>query len=654
MRLKIIFIISFLLFCGNAISQTNFLVKKDSILFLLKNAKGKNQLSHLKRAVDLANDINNDSLIKLTNIKYGLQCFLKKDTKGLDISQQNLNLLYIRSKDSFALAKVHHYKALIHLLNFVKDSSLYYYVESKNISILLKDSLEVGRRLLSMTNIQRDGKDYLGSELSAVEGLQFLEPISDFRYTGSLYNSLGMSSLRTNRNKEARAYFNKSLETHKKNPSARRKYIAKFNFYSNSAISYINERNYDKAILLYNEGLKLDSLEVKFPFLYSKISDNLSDAYLLKGELTNVLERLKFINKIKTKINDLSGLSSNHQIQFIYYSKIDDSKNALYHAKKALEYARKSKYTRREVIMLSALSKSKFINIREANNYLRRYIKINDSVLKNEKKLKDQFAKVRYETGKKEKENINLKLENESKQLLLEKEKQQKIIGFLIAIGSLFLFAFSIVVFRNRRKKLTFEAQLQKAEAREKERKQIAKSLHDEVAGDIRVIHQQLEKSNQIEIAENLDKVKNTVRDLSHQLSSVSFDDVTFKDQIINLVSDYFSSTFKIKVDGIDVVIWSEIENPIKRTLFLCVRECIQNSVKHANATKMNITFSKQKNCLQLFITDNGSGFDSNIKKNGIGLTNLTERVEELNGRLSTESKLEEGTKITIEIPLNA
>ena len=162
--------------------------------------------------------------------------------------------------------------------------------------------------------------------------------------------------------------------------------------------------------------------------------------------------------------------------------------------------------------------------------------------------------------------------------------------------------------------------------------------------------NKQLENSNQLEIAKNLNKVKNTVRNLSHQLSSVSFEEVSFKNQIINLVSDYFSVTFKIKVEGIDAVDWSSIKNPIKRALFLSARECIQNSIKHANATKMNISFSVQKNKVQLCITDNGVGFEPKDCKNnkGLGTKNIESRVEILNGLLTINSEINNGIQVSI------
>ena len=215
------------------------------------------------------------------------------------------------------------------------------------------------------------------------------------------------------------------------------------------------------------------------------------------------------------------------------------------------------------------------------------------------------------------------------------------------------MFGLSISFFSLRRRKFIYQAQLQKIEAREHERQQIAKSLHDEVAGDLRLIHQKLENSNLLEEAQKLNIVKDNVRNLSHQLSSVSFDKVSFKDQIINLVSDYFSLDFRIKVNGINDVEWTKINNSIKRLLYLSIRECIQNTQKHAEANVVTIYFSVHKKSVFLNVTDNGKGFDINSSKKGIGLHNLQERVEELKGTLTIESEVGKGTKTHIQIPLD-
>lgn len=652
--MKKVIVFFLFIFCGKLFSQTELTTqqKKDSIdVYYNSNKKGEEYLKDLLRATELANEVQLDSLIMKTNIKYGIQSYFKNKTTGLDIAQNNLNLLYIKVKDSFALAKVYHYKALIHLINVKLDSSIYYYHQSKNISILIKDSLEVGRRLLSMSNILKNSQDYLGSEIAAIEGVRYLEPMNDTRYIESLYNAIGIALDNTNRNKEARKYYKLALKVNKRNPKKSRRESSELNILNNIGRSYNNEGKYNEGIPYFLKGLKFNNIEEIYPYQYQNLLGNLSYSYLNIGEKEKALKGYFKVLESRDKQKYIYGKAISHDAISYYFIKENNRSKALHHAKQALKYAEESGNTIRKLSALSKLSKLEKPN--KAKIHFNNYIKLNDSLIKNERTLKNQFARIRYETDKKEKENTSLKIENENKQLEIEKEKQQKTISLLLAIGSLLILGISILVFKNRRKKLAFEAQLQKAEAREHERQQIAKSLHDEVAGDLRMLHQQLEKSNQNKIAESLNSVKNNVRNLSHQLSSVHFEEVSFKDQIINLISDYFSSDCKIAINGLKEHDWKPIKNPIKRTLYLSIREVLQNAKKYAKASQIKIGLEQNKNKVFLSVKDDGIGFDLSKTPSGIGLKNLRERIEELNGNINIETAKEKGTIINIEIPIH-
>ena len=120
-----------------------------------------------------------------------------------------------------------------------------------------------------------------------------------------------------------------------------------------------------------------------------------------------------------------------------------------------------------------------------------------------------------------------------------------------------------------------------------------------------------------------------------------------------NLISDFFEIGFKVKVEEIDSINWQEINNAIKRTLFLSIRESTQNAKKHGAAKNVVLNFNETKNVVFLTISDNGKGFDIADKRSGIGLKNMKERIEEINGVFSIESEIEKGTTINIEIPKN-
>ena len=625
----------------------------DSISFYLKNAIGTKKTHYLKKAIALSENLKIDSMVQQSSIAYAKASYYAKDTLGLTFSKNKLLKHFQDRKDSFSLAKAFHFAALNHKIKNNLDSSFYYYQESKNIFISLKDSVEVGRRLLSMAILQVKELDYLGCETTAVEGLKYIEPLVDKEYRTliSLYQTLGNALGHLNRPKESRAYYIKAREMAKFNPVKHRREINYLNLYNNIGATYVDEGNFEKAITLFKEGLLFDSIAIKYPRQYQNLLGSLSSVYFKQGKIEKAIKGYETVLEGRKKIKYLYGESVSHSLLAEAYKKNKQYNLAKKHAKIGLTIGKKTRNNEQVLECLQLLTE--LTNGKIAKRYFKEYVQLKDSLFVRERTRKNQFAKVRFETEKKEKENISLKLENQRKELLLESETQQKTIGWLVAGGGILFIGFGTSIVASRRKKLLFEAKLEQVEAREKERQQIAKSLHDEVAGDLRMLHLKLAKTNQIEEAKKLDTINQNIRNLSHQLSSESFDKVGFKDQIINLISDYFEPNFKIKVQNIDEILWKEVNNSIKRTLFLAIRESILNTKKYAAASQIIINFEVSKKTIHVIITDNGKGFDVKARKNGIGLKNLKERVEAINGIFSIESEIEKGTITKIETPKN-
>ncbi|MBA6156782.1 hypothetical protein H3Z83_09670 [Tenacibaculum sp. S7007] len=623
----------------------------DSVSYYLKKADkiyGSKKLPLLKKAVFFADKSNLDSLIKDTNIKLGVESFYNKALENLKFSNKNITKLYIKNKDSSLLAKKLHFKALENKILLNIDSAYFYYYQSINISKKIKDSLAIGRRLLSVGFLQKDAQDYLGSEISFIEALKYLDPIKSNMYLERVYNGLGLVSEEINQPKEALKYYKKSLKYNTINKNN----LGYLYIINNLGLLYQNQKDYKKSILYFKKGLFQDSIKKKYFSQYAMLLENLAFSNYKLNKKDSVLHQYSHVLNIRKKLKEFGKLSATLINISNYYKDLKQNKKAIFYSDEALKYAKQTHNNKKWLEALENLSQ--LTKGEKSKQYLREYITLNDSLFQKERQLKNQFAKIRYETDKKEKENTVLKTDNEKKQAEIAYEKQQKLIGWLVAASGISLFVLSIMFFVQRRRKLLFQAQLQRVQAREHERQQIAKSLHDEVAGDLRLLHQKLEKSNLLEEAQKLDTVKDNVRNLSHQLSSVSFDKVSFKDQIINLVSDYFELDFRITVTGLQEYEWQTINDAIKRLLYLSTRESIQNSKKYAEASKLTIDFTLEKKYVHLNITDNGIGFDTNISKKGIGLQNLQERVEELNGTLQIDSEVGNGTKTNIQIPLNA
>lgn len=652
MFLRAFFFCFFILICFLGFGQNpKSLSTTDSILYHIEQSRQNTPILHLKKAVELAQKYQIDSLIRKANIKYGMESYYIDDTLGLSIAGKNLLDLYEETEDSVALARYYRYMGLICEIKNDVVGFYSYYSQSKDISLKIKDSLEAGRRLYSMALTQYDENDLLGSELTTIEALQYLEPLKKEKYINTLYDNLGLILNYTNRNEEARKYYKLSNEIDKKNQKKEKREQLILVFLNNTGLTYVNEELYEKAIPFFKEGLDLDSIKIKYLKDYQFLLSNLSYCYYKLGKKDLALEGYqKVLNSIKTN-NSSSSECYIHTLFADFYLLEEQPKKALFHAQKALILAKKIKHNKTildVLYMLSDLTKGE-----ESKNYLQKHIKLKDSLFTRERNLKNQFAKVRYETEKKDKENHQLKEENTQKQLQLAKERQQKLIAILLAGISLLVIGFGAYLVKNRRKQLLFQAQLKSVAAREKERQQIAKTLHDEVAGDLRMLHQRLAKNTQNEEAEKLDVIKENVRNLSHRLSSVHFKEVSFKNQMINLAGDCFENNFSVFIQNLDTIDWKSIDESIKRVLYLSCRESVQNTQKYAETSKIHLVFSQVKKEILLTVKDEGKGFDIAKAPKGIGLKNMKERVEDLQGTFAIESEENRGTTINISIPIN-
>ncbi|HEY5688254.1 MAG TPA: ATP-binding protein, partial [Yeosuana sp.] len=101
-----------------------------------------------------------------------------------------------------------------------------------------------------------------------------------------------------------------------------------------------------------------------------------------------------------------------------------------------------------------------------------------------------------------------------------------------------------------------------------------------------------------------------------------------------------------------DAINWEDISNKKKIHLYRIIQESLHNIYKHANATFIKIGIRLKNNVILLSITDDGSGFDVNKAKSGIGLKNINSRVNEINGEIRINSKKGEGTTVEIQVPI--
>ncbi len=340
------------------------------------------------------------------------------------------------------------------------------------------------------------------------------------------------------------------------------------------------------------------------------------------------------------------------------------------------------RYKQAEAILLESLEQSKALDLhyiptlamiarlysdqgkyKQANSYYSQYIALTEQ----KETSKEKALKVQYLYEAKEKENAAIKKE-------LALNKQDLAIQRKSTIASLvFAFAISIVViiifyFRYRRKldKQKIETASWKAtlEGEERERKRLAKELHDNIGGNLStikmwlanmqsrtdtgtVLKQDVEDVEKL-VGQTLTEVRNTAHHLMPEL--------LLRLGLTEAVRIYCINAQK--ATGIDFEFHylgyiGNLGKGLELMLYRIIQELVQNIVKHSSATSALVQMSLHVTKLTITVEDNGKGIEPADPQEykGIGLQSVQTTIEHLGGQFSISS--EPGSGTTVEIELN-
>lgn len=208
---------------------------------------------------------------------------------------------------------------------------------------------------------------------------------------------------------------------------------------------------------------------------------------------------------------------------------------------------------------------------------------------------------------------------------------------------------------QNQRMKEFFRGQ-------EKERERIARDLHDHVAGTLVGARFLLPNPNRLanllddrsltgykRALQTLDNSIKDVRNLSHDLQPPSLNGKSLKYELQRLVSDYGTMqpqvVYQLRYDLQELM----INDDTAVALYRICQECLQNSFKHAAATRIQLELFNDHMRVYLRISDNGKGFDLSARTSGIGIQNIQSRLAFTKNLKSIfESRPGEGTFIEL------
>jgi signal transduction histidine kinase len=243
--------------------------------------------------------------------------------------------------------------------------------------------------------------------------------------------------------------------------------------------------------------------------------------------------------------------------------------------------------------------------------------------------------------------------ESEERQLLLdeataknrETEKRLFVASVIVAtllIGGLFI----VQLIRRKQKNKLLQFKLN-----------MARNIHDEANPALlyakalvkaRRLDNDLEKSGS-ELERHIDHTMQLIRSLSHDLKSekqyIQNDLVTKTHNTLNKLNVCGDFTFDIH-ENIDKKRF--VSHYQFSQIMAVLNECITNTIKHASFDKINIAFSNSGNHLTITYGDNGKGWEKQYPDKGIGIINMGERIEQINGTMKIENNYPNGYEIVI------
>ena len=201
----------------------------------------------------------------------------------------------------------------------------------------------------------------------------------------------------------------------------------------------------------------------------------------------------------------------------------------------------------------------------------------------------------------------------------------------------------------------------------EEERSRLAKDLHDGLGGLLSGIKFTLNSmtGNQVISEQNsnvfnralgqLDNAISELRRVAHSMMPEALLKFGLKDAL----QDYcegINQSGKLEVNFEAWGLEERQEQSIEVSLYRIVQELLNNTMKHAEATKAHVQLVQNENLLTLTVEDNGKGFDShNLQTNkGAGITNVESRVAYLNGKMDIKSDPSHGTSIEVQIMITS
>ncbi len=539
------------------------------------------------------------------------------------------------------------------------EEAVTWYNKAQHYFVHAKNYLWKGYANLNMGILFSQRYDFENGFLYLNRSVQDFEQAGDFDMVVSAYVSISNAFHDAKNYVKGIEYAQAAIKTVAAHPGVNDYY--RWAAFNELAINYDDNKEYDKAINTHLQALPYAGNKV-----YSTYN-NLGNTYKKTGRLDSAVHYLDRSLQSLRKNPPGWGLDYNHAS--VYGNLADvyrmQRKYTLAHSflDSALYYAQKSESPEKlmDAYEYAYLLKKDMQQYKPAMAFLEKCMALKDSLL-NEEKTTAML-------------NIQEKYQAEKKQAIIEQQKNEIArkeqwlwVGGMALLAACIATYFIFALHKSRQEKKLqqeiFNRQAAEAKAlfdgEQNERIRIARDLHDGVGQMLSLVKMSLSTvetgDEAVQKAMALtDKTIDEVRNVSHNLipQELNFGIVRALENLAEKVNA--SGTTKMSIDMPGPMQTLQFEKQNELSIYRIVQEVVNNMLKHAGASEINLAIKHKDSQVLIAVNDNGRGInlvDMDHSK-GIGWKNINARLNMLDGKINVRSEHLSGTQIEITLPSN-
>ncbi|OEY72838.1 histidine kinase [Salegentibacter salarius] len=597
--------------------------------------KGKNskeireKISNFNKALQSIADKNDTLYPLLLDYKIYYHKRLKQYDSAL-IFADSLERLATFKNETEWLALALYRKAVVNRYLDDQEKVFLYAFEARKRYLQLGDSTKAARRSLEMAIAQSRMQDYTGSQESATEALRHLNKEKDLQYLSSAHNIIAIAY----RNQ---GFYKDALKEYKNALRYASNLDDSLTYKNNIGLVYRDLKNYEEAVSIFDET-------------YSKVSVN---DYSSRARYLNNLEFSKWLTDNDKEVssgllkalqwrkssNDHTGIISSYENLAKYYEKTNKNL-ALEYSEKWLNAGKENNNLQAQIDALEQL----LVITPGDKDYISDYIQLSDSLKKINLRVKNTFAKIKFDEERKQQQISGLEASAALQALENQKIKTRNYILIFIVIFAIVLAIFIVYYLREKHKK-------EKIRETHKTETRISKKIHDELANDVYNVMSSLEAIAPTETMDRIEHIYNRTRNISRENNEINTGE-GYLDQLVSSLSSNCPRDARLILSGEKTIAWNDLNTEKKLVIYRVLQEIMINMNKHSKASLVAFIFSSEKNLLKIQYSDNGIGVKKESLKSGNGVQNMENRIFSINGKLKFDTEQERGLKILIQIPI--